>query len=154
MLRIAAALDSGESFDDALTDLGNTEIPEALSGVAQDGAPSLADLRSTFPSAARAALAESLRETAETEPAGRFTAFLRSQLGARSLAPREGDDPDAVLSRAEAAVDSGDLDQAIGELATLPQAGQDAMADWVAAASARIEALAAARSLYESLNSN
>ncbi|MGB0440740.1 MAG: molybdopterin-binding protein, partial [Paracoccaceae bacterium] len=34
-------------------------------------------------------------------------AFLKTQLGARSLEPREGDDPDAVLSRMEAAAREG-----------------------------------------------
>jgi hypothetical protein len=61
-------------------------------------------------------------------------AFLRVQTGARSLQPREGTDPDAVLSRAEAAVKGGDVAASLTELAGLPAQGQAAMADWSARA--------------------
>ena len=78
-------------------------------------------------------------------------AFLRSQAGMRSLAPREGDDPDAILSRAEAAVRAGELQTAIDEIGKLPETGQTAMADWVADAKARLDVTQAAASLSETL---
>jgi hypothetical protein len=61
----------------------------------------------------------------------------------RSLAPREGNDPDAVLSRAEAALAAGDLGTALAEAAALPEAGQAAMAGWVGLAAVRQAATAA-----------
>jgi len=107
-------------------------------------------LRDTFPPAARAALADLRQETRGTG----LLAFLERQTGARSVTPRAGDDPDAVLSRAEAAVTSGDLATALDLVAALPEAAQAALADWVAQASSRHQAIAAADALAQSLNSN
>jgi len=141
-LRIAVA--SGAPFGDALSDVtAGAEVPEALSAAAQTGVPTLDRLQATFPAAARAALPVALRDTAGEDAVDRFTAFLQSQVGGRSLDPREGDDPDAVLSRAEAALRSGDLDGAITELAALPEGAQAVMAEWTSAAETRRDALAA-----------
>lgn len=84
----------------------------------------------------------------------RVSAFFRTQLGTRSLEPKEGDDPDAILSRAEAALKAGQLDTALAELAAMPEAGQPALAPWIASANARRDALAAATELSQQLNSN
>ena len=63
------------------------------------------------------------------------------------LAPRAGSDPDAILSRADAAVNAGDIKGALAEIAALPQSGQAAMAGWTAAAQAWVEANAALAAL-------
>ncbi|MGB8622217.1 MAG: hypothetical protein WCD16_05310, partial [Paracoccaceae bacterium] len=84
----------------------------------------------------------------------RIGAFLRTQFGARSLTPREGNDPDAILSRAEAALNAGELKDALDEIATLPEAGQQAMSGWVAKAQKRADALAAADTLASRLAPN
>ncbi|PIP98157.1 MAG: hypothetical protein COW75_01455, partial [Rhodobacterales bacterium CG18_big_fil_WC_8_21_14_2_50_71_9] len=54
-----------------------------------------------------------------------------------------GDDPQAVLSRARAAVEDGDFAAALAEIAALPAPAQEAMADWTAGARLRGEADAA-----------
>ena len=79
---------------------------------------------------------------------------MRRQLGARSVQPREGSDPDAVLSRAEAAVRDGDLSEALNELDNLPEDVQSAMADWLADARARVAAEAAINDLSQRLTAN
>jgi hypothetical protein len=108
----------------------------------RDGLPTLAALQSAFPSTARAALAAA--PPPEDAGAGaRLIDFLRSQTGARSLAPRAGADTDAILSRAEAAVRQGDLAAALAELAALPPGPAAAAARWRAQAEARLAALAA-----------
>lgn len=148
--RIEAALDSGTSMADpiaALTAAG-VNVPAALIEQAQ-GVPTLAALRESFPDAARRALALSIREEAGSGAWGRITAFLRSQSGARSLAPRAGEDPDAVLSRAEASLRAGDVARAIEELKALPEAGQAAMSEWVARADRRMQAGAAVAALKQ-----
>ena len=89
----------------------------------------------------------------ESEVVG-ITEFLKRQLNVRSVVPREGDDPDAVLSRAQAAVNVGDINTALTELEALPEAGRAAMSDWLEAASARSAAQNAANALADSLNSN
>jgi hypothetical protein len=77
---------------------------------------------------------------------------LRAQLGVRSLEPREGDDTDAILSRAEAALAGGRLGDALAEIETLPEAARAATSDWAARATARHDALAAAEELSAQLN--
>ena len=72
---------------------------------------------------------------------------MRSQTGARSLTPREGTGPDAVLSRAEAAVNTGDIATALAELAALPPEAVTAAASWRAQAELRLAAEAAVADL-------
>ena len=80
----------------------------------------------------------------------RTRAFLMTEAGIRSLRPREGTDPDAILSRAEAAARDGDLARALAEIGTLPAEGQEAMAGWVAEAKKRIDAVEAVAALAAS----
>ncbi|WP_284165229.1 hypothetical protein [Frigidibacter sp. SD6-1] len=146
--QIDAGLESGAALAPslkALSDLG-IAIPEALAAVDQ-GAPTLAALRDSFPAAARDALSLSLAALPKGSTWDRVSAFLRSQTGARSLSPRAGDDPDAILSRAEAALGAGDLMAAVAEISALPEAGQARMSEWVGLATRRSEALKAAATL-------
>ncbi|WP_461305669.1 COG4223 family protein, partial [Albidovulum sp.] len=140
LARLRAALDAGTPLDAALADLAKAgvAVPEILRQNAT-GVPTLAALRDSFADAARAALAASIRVGADAGPWERFTAFLRNQTRARSLTPRAGDDPDAVLSRAEAALRAGDLAMALSELEALPPEGRAKMAEWVARANRRLE---------------
>ncbi len=149
LAQLRAAVDSGQPFDEqvqALAEAGVT-VPDALVSHAATGVPTLQALRDAFPDAARAALREATRAQLEAGDTNPITAFLRTQLGARSLEPRQGDDPDAVLSRAEAALRAGDLDAALAQLDDLPQAGKDQMAQWVADAQARRDVVAALAAL-------
>lgn len=143
-LRIAVA--TGAPFASALADVvagADVAVPEALSAAANTGVPTLDELQTSFPAAARAALPIAIRETAGDGTMNRVTAFLQSQVGGRSLDPQEGDSPDAVLSRAEAALRDGDLSSVMTELASLPADAQAVLADWTAAAETRIAALEA-----------
>ena len=64
-------------------------------------------------------------------PAAASGAFLRTQMQARSLTPQEGSTPDAVLSRAEAALGGGDVAATLAELDALPAEGRAAMQGWI-----------------------
>ncbi|MFD1160174.1 COG4223 family protein [Roseovarius aestuarii] len=153
LTRIQTALDAGVGFETALADLENlgADIPSPLKQSAASGVASLSDLQAGFPDAARSALAVSRAET-EVEDQGGLTSFLRSQLGARSLQPREGNDPDAILSRAEAAARQGRLNDALAEIELLPEAGRAELSDWSGQAARRLDAVAAAQELGEKLN--
>lgn len=156
LARVEVAVDSGEPFDTALTDLEDVtpvDVPDPLRAAAEAGVPTLVDLQASFPAAARAGLAAARAEVPETEVNG-VAGFLRRQLNVRSVAPREGSDPDAILSRAEAAVRNGNLDAALTEMEALPDATRNAMNDWLEAASARKSARDAARSMADSLSGN
>jgi hypothetical protein len=147
--RLAAALETGAPFTTAADDLAKAgqSLPPALADHAATGLPTLAALQDSFPDAARAALDAALKAGMNGSTGERIAAFLRTQVGVRSLEPREGDDPDAVLSRAEAALAAGDLDGALAETAALPEAGLAAMAGWVAQATLRRDAGAALAAL-------
>lgn len=128
---IRAAALTGAPYAESLAALGGVEVPEPLQRHAGTGMPTLAGLTEAFPEAARAALDASLRATADDSLTGRLLGFLRVQTGARSLEPREGSDPDAVLSRAEAAVKAGDVARALTELGALPPEGLAEMKAWL-----------------------
>ncbi len=150
LTRIMSAVDTGSPFAAALGDLeaaGATDIPDALHAAAADGVTPLATLQETIPDAARDALA-----AARSESGGGLGGFLQRQLGTRSVAPREGDDPDAVLSRVEAAVRAGRLGDALAEAELLPDPARAAMGAWLEQAQARQDAVAAANALAERLS--
>lgn len=145
--QVAAALDSGAPYARAAADL--SDLPPILADHAATGLPSLIALRASFPEAARLALEASLEADMGATWSARVTNFLRAQTGARALTPQEGSDPDAVLSRAEAALAKGDVAAALAELAGLPEAGKTAMAPWQDQAQLRLDAEAALKSLME-----
>lgn len=146
--RLEVALDSGLPYGAALEELGE-DLPEVLLAHAETGLPTIATLRSAFPEAARAALEASLRSDMGQTWGDRVASFLRSQTGARSLTPREGNDPDAILSRAEAALQTADIELALQELALMPEAAQPALAAWRGLAETRLQAARAVKSLGE-----
>lgn len=149
---LQAALDRGVSGDEARQALEGAGIdaPEAL----RQDVPSLDSLQAGFGDAARAALRASLREDSASGGGNVLTNFLRAQTGARSVEPREGDDPDAILSRANAAVEAGRIGEALDEIAALPETARaaPAMAEWLAGATAWRDAQAALSDLSATTN--
>ncbi|MEN8891590.1 COG4223 family protein [Planktotalea arctica] len=150
--RILVALDSGASFEDALADVqanSRIEVPEALAQSAASGVPTLSFLSESYPPAARAALAAVRSE----QTGGGVGNFLAKQFGVRSVAPREGGDPDAVLSRVEAAVSEGRIADALAQADVLPDTAKAPLAEWMAQANLRLSAAREAEALANSLNS-
>ena len=147
---LQAALESGGSLQGGIAELqaAGVELPAAISA----DLPSLPYLQRDFDDAARAGLHAALREDAAGEDTlGAIGNFLRVQTGARSVEPREGGDPDAVLSRAAAQVRGGDIQAALAEIETLPPAGQDAMSAWTESARRWVDARAAIADLSRSV---
>lgn len=156
LAQIQIALAEGTPMAAALTDLESAlggPVPDALQAVSE-GAPTLAKLQADFPNAARAALAAARSGGASGEDSSAFGAFLREQLNVRSVAPRDGDDADAILSRAQAAVSNGQLQTALDEVSALPDVAQSQLAEWMAVAKTRVAAVQAADDVSLSLNVN
>ncbi len=154
--RVQGAIETGAPMGAALDDLADatqSAVPADLAAV-RDGAPRLGDLQAEFPAAARAALATARAEGASGEASGGIMAFLRDQFDVRSTAPKLGDDADAILSRAEAALRNGRLSEALSELGTLPEVARGALTEWQAQAELLAAAQAAADDLATQLNAN
>ncbi|HMS95771.1 MAG TPA: hypothetical protein PKA03_11230 [Tabrizicola sp.] len=137
------AVTAGQPFSDKLAALADPALDAALGPVADTGVPTLAALQEAFPDAAR----DTLRLAREISPqdgwSDRLVDFLASQTEARSLTPREGNDPDAILSRAEFALNEGRVADALAETATLDPALAPALAAWTADANRHLSAMAA-----------
>jgi hypothetical protein len=156
LARIQGGLETGAPLGEALDDLAAAlqgEVPAALVAV-RDGTPTLATLQSDFPPLARAALATARAEGVSGEAEGGLASFLRNQFDVRSVAPKEGDGTDAILSRAEATLRKGRLTDTLAEIGALPEVARAELTDWIADAEARADALAAAATLSTSLNDN
>lgn len=151
--RLRSALDAGAPYGDLVAELSRlqVEVPEDIQVAADTGVATLTGLRDGFAPAARAALAAA-RE--ETKGSGGIMAYVNRHLGARSVAPREGDDPDAILSRAGAAVEGADISAALDELAALPDSAKAQLEAWQTSARIRLDAEAATDALSQSLNAN
>ncbi len=150
VLQIGAALDSGAPYSSAIKALEGVNVPEALVANAA-GLPSLKSLQDGFPPAARTALDAALKADMGAGWTDRALSFLRTQVGARSLSARDGTDPDAILSRAEAALSAGDVPAALSELDALPEIAKTAMAQWRLGADQRQAAQAALATLTQEL---
>lgn len=146
---LAPALANGAPFAKAAEGAAAAGItlPPELAAYAEKGLPTRAALQTAFPEAARAALRDSLAVAPGAGWGERSLSFLRRLTGARSTEARPGDDPDAVLSRAEAALRLSDLAGALAALEALPPEGAAALADWRAGAEARLAGDAALAAL-------
>ncbi|WP_342077401.1 hypothetical protein [Yoonia sp. SS1-5] len=156
LARVQTALDDGAPLGAALTDLQDAldgPVPDALMA-AQDGVPTLASLQESFPEVARTALVAARSADVAGEETSGIGAFFRNQFDVRSVAPREGDDVDAILSRAEAAVKAGRLSDALAETAALPEEARVEMTEWLGLAESRADAIAAVDVLTTTLNDN
>ncbi|MGC3938046.1 mitofilin family membrane protein [Roseobacter sp. EG26] len=156
LTRVETAVDSGTAFEPALgalEEVAPVDVPDVLRSAAAEGVPTMSMLREGFPDAARAGLAAARAEVPESEVQG-IGGFIRRQLSVRSVTPREGTDPDAILSRAEAAMKAEDLDTALREMDALPDAAKAAMQGWLDRANARKAARDATKSLSDSLTVN
>ena len=156
LAQVTSAIGNGSSFADSIDEMtaaGFTDLPAALTEPAQEGVVTLNNLQSRFPDVARAVLADARASTTDSENNG-IGGFLRRQLGARSVTSREGNDPDAILSRAEGAVRDGRVAEALAEINALPDGLKDAMQGWLSDARVRADAEAAVQDLSQRLTAN
>jgi hypothetical protein len=151
------AVESGESFEDPLADLTaatDLDVPLSLVENAPMGVVSLIVLQRQFPVAARAALKLARQENGPQEGESRILAFLKTQLGVRSLKAKDGASADAILSRALAAVARGNLELALSEVAGLPASSKAPLQVWSKAAGRRLRVLTALQKLSNALMGN
>lgn len=156
LARVQTAIDDGAPLGAALGDLEaalGESAPLALIA-AKDGIPTLAALQESFPDVAREALVTARNAGVSGEEGSGLGAFLRTQFEVRSVTPQDGDGADAVLSRAEAAVKSGRLNDALTEISGLPDEARAVAAEWIGLAQQRADAITAIDMLSTTLNDN
>lgn len=139
--RLQTRVNAGEPFDTVLAELG--DVPAELESVAASGIPSTSALQEAYSASARQALISASKAAHDAGEQGWFATVLQTQLGLRSTEPKEGDDADAILSRAEQAVREGSFAKAIETLGALPEAGQQDMQGWIAQAQQRVDVMSA-----------
>lgn len=152
---ISDALETGASFQKPLNKFSEAtgqSAPAELTSVAVSGAPVLSDLKRQLPQLARVVLrTNAAASTDDGNAIVKFTSFLKSQVGTRSLEPRQGDGLDAVLSRIEAFVGVGDLDAALSEAGNLSDPAKQTMGDWIASITQLNEAQKSVQTLQQQL---
>ena len=152
--QVIGALESGAPFAFAIAGLQDFEtlLTPALVAAAPYGVPTADALARAFPEQSRTALiAARTTSTSQASSSNRVGDFLRSQLGMRSITPRAGNDPDAVLSRAEAAIQAGQVSNALSALTALPDSARTSMAGWIEQAELRQAAQLAVAALSQHL---
>lgn len=140
--RLQTLVDAGEPFDQVLAEM-NTDVPEVLQQAAAEGIPSVTSLQEGYSEAARDALVVSSRAAYDAGEQSWFQTALQTQIGLRSTKPKEGDDADAILSRAEQDVRDGLFARAITTLEALPEEGKAEMQGWIARAQERVDVMTA-----------
>lgn len=152
--QLREAINRGGSFDAEFRALrilaeGNRELADPLAALAErtsGGIPTRTALAARFGDLATSIVRADfgpeqegwLRRTVQ-----RFSTIVSVK---RTEGEAVGDSPAAIVARAEAALDQGDLGEAVGEVAKLDGPAAEAAAPWLADANAR---LAAERALSE-----
>ncbi len=153
--RILDALETGRPFQDELdqlTGITSIDLPSGLVDISKTGTTSLSELKKQLPELSRTVLRDDAAANAGISAIGKFTAFMKSQVGTRSLEPQQGDDMDAVLSRIEAALDKDDLAKALTETEMLTDAAKQTMGKWVASLAQLKSANDALQTVHEQLS--
>ncbi len=111
----------------------------ALEPLARTGAPTRAGLSAQFQGLAGRAASASRNPGDDADLFARIRYALSSIVSIRHVGSTKGTTPDAVLARIQDLLDEGDVESAVQALNALPQAAQDVLAPWAAAANRRID---------------
>jgi hypothetical protein len=138
---LKAAIDRGGAFASELETFA-TVAPaspelEQLKNLAASGVPSKAELSAAFGKAADAMLAAAQTIDPNAGLFARLTASAKGLVRSRPVGVIEGDSPEALVARMEAALGKGDLDAALAEAEKLPDAARAAGIDYIGKLTAR-----------------
>lgn len=115
----------------AIAPEGEAEALAPLEANASSGVPSRATLAAEAPEVASRIVAATTRRAGDGGIIDNLMASARSLVVVRPVGSVEGDGPDAIAARMEAAVVANDYEKALAEYETLPEAGKEAAADFV-----------------------
>lgn len=141
----AAELAAVRTVTEGNTYPGLASALDGLAPAAETGIAELAQLQTSYGDAARAAL-HAARSAGDGWVA-RTVDRLSSVVSIRRTGDVSGDEPDAVLARAEVRLNKGDVAAALAELDGLTGAAAEAMAEWRQRAQNHVAARTALRDL-------
>ncbi|WP_340159244.1 hypothetical protein [uncultured Hoeflea sp.] len=141
---LKSAIDRGGSFMSELEAFASVAPDDPavseLRELAARGVPSRADLVAGFSDAASTAIAAANPGDPEAGLVDRLMSSAMSVVKVRKVGDIEGDSAEAITARAEARLLNGDLDAAVSEWNTLPEAALTATAEYGDALAARARA--------------
>ena len=140
---LAQAAQGGEPFADAVAALERVLPPSpevrALERLARQGAPTVAGLAAGFDDLAGRASVAAHEPGPDAGALAKLQHALSRVVTIRQVGVTTGGGPDAVLARAEARLDAGDLSGALRALDALPPSARPVLAAWRAEAERRAE---------------
>jgi len=141
---LKSAIDRGGSFMSELEAFASVAPDDPavaeLRELAARGVPSRSDLVAGFSNAASTAIAAANPGDPEAGLVDRLMSSAMSVVKVRKVGDIEGDSAEAITARAEARLLNGDLDAAVSEWNTLPEAALTATAEYGDALAARARA--------------
>jgi hypothetical protein len=111
----------------------------ALEPLSRTGAPTRAGLATQFGNLAGRAASAARNPGVEADLFSRIRYALSSIVSIRYVGSTKGSTPDAMLARAQALLDEGDVEGAVAALDPLNDSSRDVLAPWFVAANRRIE---------------
>ena len=131
------ALSEGKPFWTSLSNITNElnlELSKEMEQNAVVGIKSIDDLRESFPHNARRVLKAIERSDSPETLKNKIILYIKSHVITRSLKPINGNSVNAILSRAEKNLKSGNLEQALVELEPLSKNLKTVMESWLSEA--------------------
>ena len=131
------ALSEGKPFWTSLSNITNElnlELSKEMEQNAVVGIKSIDDLRESFPQNARRVLKAIERSNSPETLKNKIILYIKSHVITRSLKPINGNSVNAILSRAEKNLKSGNLEQALVELEPLSKNLKTVMESWLSEA--------------------
>jgi hypothetical protein len=111
----------------------------ALDRVATQGAPTRAGLAVQFGNLAGRAASASRNPGPDADLFSRLRYALSTLVSIRHVGSTKGSTPDAILARAQALLDDGDIESAVAALDPINDSAREVLAPWINAAGRRIE---------------
>ncbi|RIA45400.1 COG4223 family protein [Dichotomicrobium thermohalophilum] len=137
------AVDSGTAYAtelQAVRDLSTEALEaETLAAAAQDGVPTLRDLRESFPRFANKAL-DAVGATGDDSIIGQIVESARSVVNVRPVGEIEGDSPSAIIARMENRLKAGDLPGVVAQSDQLSGEAAVQLLPWIEQVKTRINA--------------
>lgn len=140
---LAEATETSRPFGQELAGLQRVLPPSpdlaALERLSSQGAPTRAGLAVQFAALAGRAASAARNPGPDADLFSRIRYALSSIVSIRHVGSTRGSTPDAMLARAQALLDDGDVEGAVQALDTLPDPAREVLSPWINAANRRID---------------